>query len=95
MRGEGTYSVSLRLREIIVQASNEMLHVLLEKERLAAIHPQVPMDVFLNFLAGSWLGLITWWLENDMPYPPEEMAMMFQMMILRGAADVLGVTPQS
>ena len=95
LRGEGTYSVSLRLREIIVQASNEMLHVLLEKERLAAIHPQVPMDVFLNFLAGSWLGLITWWLENDMPYPPEEMAMMFQMMILRGAADVLGVTPQS
>lgn len=94
LRGEGTYSVSRRLREIIVQASNEMLHVLLEKERLAAMHPQVPMDVFLNFLAGAWLGLITWWLENDMPYPPAEMAMMFQMIILRGAADVLGVTPQ-
>ena len=94
LRGEGTYSVSRRLREIIVQATNEMLRVLLEKERLSALHPQVPMDVFLNFLAGSWIGLITWWLENEMPYPPEQMAMMFQKMILRGAGEVLGVTPQ-
>jgi AcrR family transcriptional regulator len=94
LRGEGTYSVSRRLREIIVQASNEMLRVLLEKERLAALHPQVPMDIFLNFLAGSWIGLITWWLENEMPYPPEQMAMMFQKMVLRGAGEVLGVAPQ-
>ena len=94
LRGEGTYSVSRRLREIIVQASDEMLRVLLEKERLAAMHPQVPMEVFLNFLAGSWIGLITWWLENEMPYPPEQMAMMFQKMVLRGAGEVLGVTPQ-
>ena len=94
LRGEGTYSVSRRLREIIVQASDEMLRVLLEKERLSAMHPQVPMDVFLNFLAGSWIGLITWWLENEMPYPPDQMAMMFQKMILRGAGEVLGVTPQ-
>ena len=62
LRGEGTYSVSRRLREIIVQASREMLQVLLEKERLAAMRPQVPMEVFLNFLAGAWIGLITWWL---------------------------------
>jgi AcrR family transcriptional regulator len=94
LRGEGSYTVSRRLREIIVQASEAMIHVLLEKEWLASLNPQVPMDVFLNFLAGAWLGLVTWWLENDMPYPEEQMALMFQKMILYGAAEVLGVSPQ-
>jgi AcrR family transcriptional regulator len=93
LRGEGTYSVTRRLREIIVQAAEGMIPVFLEKESLA-INPQVPMEVFLYYLAGSWLGLITWWLENEMPYPPEQMALMFQRMFMRGARDVLGVLAQ-
>jgi AcrR family transcriptional regulator len=93
LRGEGTYSVTRRLREIIVQASGEMIQVFLQKERLA-INPQVPMEVFLYYLAGSWLGLITWWLENEMPYSPEQMALMFQKVFMRGAREVLGVLPQ-
>jgi hypothetical protein len=93
LRGEGSYSVTRRLREIIVQAAAGMIPVFLEKEELA-INPQVPMEVFLNYLAGSWLGLITWWLENELPYPPEQMAMMFQKMFMRGARDVMGVSAQ-
>jgi len=85
--------VTRRLREIIVQASGGMIPVFLQKETLA-INPQVPMEVFLYYLAGSWLGLITWWLEYEMPYPPEEMALMFQKMYMRGAREVLGVSPQ-
>ena len=92
LRGEGTYSATRRLREIIVQAVGQMLRVLLEKENIH-IKPQVPMDVFMNYLAGSWLGLVTWWLENEMPYPPEQMALMFQKMFMRGARDVMGVAP--
>jgi AcrR family transcriptional regulator len=90
VRGEGTYSGTRRLREIIVQASSEMIRMLLEKENIN-LHPQVPMEVFMNYLAGSWLGLVTWWLENEMPYPPEQMALMFQKMFMRGAREVLGV----
>ncbi len=90
VRGEGTFSATRRLREIIVQASSEMIRVLLEKEGLR-LHPQVPMEVFMNYLAGSWLGLVTWWLENAMPYPPEQMALMFQKMFMRGARKVLGI----
>jgi AcrR family transcriptional regulator len=93
LRGEGSYSVTRRLREIIVQAAAGMIPVFLEKEGLA-INPLVPMEVFLNYLAGSWLGLITWWLENELPYPPEQMAMMFQKMFMRGARDVMGVSAQ-
>jgi hypothetical protein len=46
-----------------------------------------------EFLAGAWLGLVTWWLENDMPHTEEEMALMFQKLILYGTADV-GSPPQ-
>lgn len=94
LRGEGTYKVSRRLREIIIQACHDMIRVLLGKERLANLNPQVPLEVFVNYLAGSWLGLITWWLENDMPYPEEQMALMFQRMVMRGAPQVLGVLPK-
>jgi len=93
LRGEGTYSVTRRLREIIVQATGEMIQVFLEKEKIT-LKPQIPMEVFLYYLAGSWLGLITWWLENELPYPPEQMALMFQQMFMRGAREVLGVSSQ-
>ena len=94
LRGEGTYSATRRLREIIIQASNEMIQVFIRRENLT-MNPRLPMDVFLNYLAGSWLGLIAWWLENNMPYPPDEMAGMFQIIFIRGAQDVLGVKPRS
>jgi AcrR family transcriptional regulator len=94
LRGEGTYTVSRRLRAIIVQACETMIHVMLKKEQLAALNPQAPMDVILNFLAGAWLGLVTWWLENDRPYTEGEMALMFQKLILYGTAEMLGVLPQ-
>jgi AcrR family transcriptional regulator len=94
LRGDGTYSVSRRLREIIAQASAEMIRVLLKRDNLADLNAQVPMDVFMNYIAGAWLGLITWWLENEMPYPAERIAGMFQRMVVQGAPDALGIIPQ-
>jgi AcrR family transcriptional regulator len=90
LRGEGTYSVSRRLREIIVQASEAIIQVLLGKEKMATLNPQVPLEVFLNYLAGAWIGLITWWLENEMPYTQEQMALMFQKLVVHGALEVVG-----
>lgn len=94
LRGEGTYSATRRLREIIIQAAGELIQVFVDRERLS-LNPQLPMEVFLNYLAGSWLALIGWWLENNMPYPPDEMAGMFQIIFIRGAQEVLGVKPAS
>jgi len=93
LRGDGTYSVRGRLREIIVQACAEMIRVLLEREKLVELNSQVPMEVFMNYLAGAWLGLITWWLENGMPYSAEQIAGMFQRMVMRGAREVLRLSP--
>ena len=53
--------------------------------------PQVPLEVFSHYFASSLLGMITWWLEKDMPYPPAQMASIFQAMFFFGAYQVLGV----
>lgn len=53
--------------------------------------PLVPVDVLANYMAGSLVALITWWLENDMPYPPDEMVGMYRRLVMLGAARVMGV----
>jgi len=38
--------------------------------------------VIANFLAGSFLSLVKWWLDNKMIYSPEQMDKMFQKLAL-------------
>lgn len=41
----------------------------------------VPADVRAAFLAGSLMSLLSWWIDHDMPHPPERMAAMFRVMV--------------
>ncbi|HDR6289190.1 TPA: TetR/AcrR family transcriptional regulator [Bacillus cereus] len=34
----------------------------------------VPKEVIASYIASAYIGVIKWWLENDMPYSPEVMA---------------------
>jgi AcrR family transcriptional regulator len=44
----------------------------------------VPLSVLANYLAGSFLTLLKWWLDNKMIYSPEQMDEFFQKLILPG-----------
>jgi len=55
--------------------------------------PPVTLSVISNYLAGALLTLLVWWLENDMPYPPERMDALFQELSMPGVWAVLGVNP--
>jgi hypothetical protein len=46
-----------------------------------------------NYFAGSLLTLVFWWLENDQPYPPDEMARLFREISLFGRAHAMGFDP--
>jgi AcrR family transcriptional regulator len=48
-----------------------------------------PPEVLANYIAGTELSMITWWLENDMPYPAQQMAEMVHQLILHGIASVV------
>jgi AcrR family transcriptional regulator len=55
-------------------------------ERIAAKQPdanrlKVTKDIFTSYVTWAYLGVIVWWLENDMPYTPKYMAT--QLTLLR------------
>ena len=45
----------------------------LERRPDANDQTTIPIEVRAEFLAGSLLALLTWWITNDRPYPPERM----------------------
>ncbi|HLZ61192.1 MAG TPA: TetR/AcrR family transcriptional regulator [Ktedonosporobacter sp.] len=46
--------------------------------------PPIPLAVVSQYLAGAFLTLLKWWVEADMPYPPEQMESIFQQLALPG-----------
>jgi AcrR family transcriptional regulator len=44
----------------------------------------VPLPILASFIAGSFLTLLKWWLENKMIYPAEEMDRMFLNLTMAG-----------
>ncbi|GIM45770.1 TetR family transcriptional regulator [Collibacillus ludicampi] len=55
-------------------------------EKIAARQPdenqlKVAKDIFTSYVTWAYLGVIVWWLENDMPYTPKYMAT--QLTLLR------------
>lgn len=51
----------------------------------------VPADIALRFAASSYVGIIRWWLEKDMPFTPDEMAAMVVEINAHGLFKAMGV----
>jgi AcrR family transcriptional regulator len=45
---------------------------------------EVPLQVLSNFIAGNFLTLLKWWLENKKAYAPEQMDRIFRDLTLHG-----------
>ncbi len=52
----------------------------------------VTADLVCHHLAGSLFALLSWWLQNDMPYTPEYMAGITHRLGIEGTIAVLGET---
>ena len=59
-------------------------HIEQHLNQMPAIGDQIPLPVITNFLAGSLLSMITWWLEQSLPYTPQEMNTMFNALAMPG-----------
>ncbi len=88
LRGEGTPRAPAAIRQIIQQAAHDFF-----KENLSIdeskIELPIPIEILTNFLSSSLLGMLTWWLENNMPYPAEEMAEIYRKMFFYGVGSLL------
>ncbi|WP_076791006.1 TetR/AcrR family transcriptional regulator [Chlorobium sp. KB01] len=45
-----------------------------------SVAPPVPVEVTTHHLVSSLLSLITWWLDSNMPFPPERMDEIFRIL---------------
>ena len=43
--------------------------------------PSIPIPVLANYLAGELFGLLKWWLDERMPYPPERMDEIYHQLV--------------
>jgi AcrR family transcriptional regulator len=59
-------------------------HIEYHLNQMPAIGDQIPLPVITNFLAGSLLSMITWWLEQSLAYTPQEMNAMFNTLAMPG-----------
>lgn len=44
----------------------------------------VPPAIIAQFWAGTMISTIAWWLENDQPFPPEQMAQYMRQLLING-----------
>ena len=53
----------------------------------------IPLEVVAEYAAGSIIGLVIWWLENDMPIPPEEFSHQTLLLTAHGTYWAAGIQP--
>ena len=47
----------------------------------------IPSPILANFIAGSFLTLLKWWLENKRTYTAEEMDRIFKQLLMAGIGE--------
>lgn len=55
------------------------------RAELGNVQMQFPPEIISRHVAGSLYALVTWWLNNDMPYTPRQMAEMTTQLCVAGA----------
>lgn len=70
LRGEGIGRFQKLVKEHIVEAASGKICKLTPTNQ----HVEVPIEMHAHVMAGAALSLLTWWLENDMPLSPRQMA---------------------
>jgi AcrR family transcriptional regulator len=86
----GSVQIGTRLRETVLKAVQQIALATQARGEIE-IAFEIPVEVIANFYAGSLLGLISWWLDNEMPFTPEQMTLFSQRLFFLGLFDALGI----
>ena len=49
----------------------------------------VPLEVLAHYIVSSFMALLTWWLDHDLPYSPERINAIFQELTEHGIESVI------
>ncbi|MFC4075987.1 TetR/AcrR family transcriptional regulator [Salinithrix halophila] len=77
-----------QLRDLIFKAHREQANKLAEKSKVHPSRLPVDPDIVISYTLHSMLGVTMWWLENDMPYPPCQMAKQLNWLVSHHVNDL-------
>jgi len=78
--GEGVGRFQKLVKEYLAELASANMHILPSTRQ----HPAVPLAMQAHFIAGAVLSLVAWWLDQDMPYTPHQMAQ--YLLLLHGTS---------
>ncbi len=81
---KGGEMVQKWLHQYVSEAVRDHLQVRSRGARYA-----IPPDIVVYFAASSFLSLVTWWLDHDMPYTAEQMNAIFKQLVMPGIEKAL------
>jgi AcrR family transcriptional regulator len=84
LSGQGAAEITRDIRDFVAGRIRE--HCGWDDPTLAF---SMPIEVVANYLAGVKLNMVIWWLDQGMPYSPEQMADMTARLAMHGAGPVL------
>jgi AcrR family transcriptional regulator len=88
-----------RGREFLFTVGQKYWRRRLERELKARIPvnrtPAVPTTLVAQMMIGAATSLLHWWMNNKMPYSPEEMEAMFNRLMMPGIRIVCGLDRES
>ncbi len=76
--GHVNAQVVRRLRDTLVRLIRPQM-----EGHIKGVELRIPLEIAVNHVAASVLELVAWWLENDMPYPPEDMGRYYKQLIIQ------------
>jgi AcrR family transcriptional regulator len=56
--------------------------------RLGDRQKDLPVDLLAYFIASSFLSLLIWWLDHDLPYSAEQMDALYQQLVFPGLREI-------
>jgi AcrR family transcriptional regulator len=90
LAGEGRYQATERLRSIIVDAADSLAQSKSELQVLLATQ-KIPFHFLANYLSGALVATICWWLEEYPVFEAEQIAGLFQRMLMPGVRQLFGM----
>ena len=84
---QGSPAFISRLKDYVADAVRERM---LSRITAPGEKPHLPLDFMTHYLVGAYVGVASWWLNNDMPYSTAEMAQMVNDLADKGLAWAIG-----
>jgi AcrR family transcriptional regulator len=81
--------------EILFEAAQRELRDRAERGLIALLadraQPSVPLPIVADYLAGTFLSLMRWWLDQRMPHTPEEMEAIYRRLVMPSVREITGL----